>query len=197
MRAPLFALPTLCALQWGFGQSTSVSPCWRPGLVPWRGHLGAVEGRLRCTQSSPPSYCTAVGSQHRGRAAGDAPPVPWPCLLLLTNPETLQEPFIVVGWWGASRPQELGLLAPDLGFVIQILNECRSAALGGSLDEPWREGLGSFDEDLGRVSGTPPTSEAYSSPKTRGGSLTNQPSANVLSPLAGLGQRSGQAACGV
>lgn len=133
MRAPLFALPTLCALQWGFGQSTSVSPCWRPGLVPWRGHLGAVGGRLRCTQSSPPSYCTAVGSQHRGRAAGDAPPVPWPFLLLLTNPETLQEPFIVVGWWGASRPQELGLLAPDLGFVIQILNECRSAALGGSI----------------------------------------------------------------
>lgn len=42
-----------------------------------------------------------------------------------------------------------------------------SAAPGGSSDEPWREGLRLSDEDLGRVSGTPPTSEAHGSPKTR------------------------------
>lgn len=70
------------------------------GLSSLVGAFGGRGGRLRCTQSSLPSCSAAVGSQHRGRAAGETPPVPWPFLLLLTNPETLRELFIGVGRCG-------------------------------------------------------------------------------------------------
>lgn len=136
------------------------------GPGPLAGAAGGRGGEMRGTQSSPPSCCSAGGSPHRGRAAGDAPPVPWPFLLSPTNPETRREPFTGVGGGGQAEPRSC-LLAPDSGFVVQVLSGCRSAAPGGSSDEPWREGLGSSDEDLGRASGTPPTSEAHGSPKTR------------------------------
>lgn len=104
MRAPSLPCPS-CALCGGVVARPLASPCWGAGLVPWRGHLGAGETEVHPEQPAILLRCS--GTQHRGRARGETPPVPWPFLLADKTQRHYESCSLGWGSVGTSRPQEL------------------------------------------------------------------------------------------